>query len=328
MSFFPERGLERPLDPPEARAENTQDVIPPTERGQDPERSMHNLVNDSARPLTDDERKAADRGNVAAGERVYAPASERVPKTVPDYGDVVANTDAATPERQAAGQTAAHTSTPASSQTGQWPQANEPEFSRAARPGDSGATVGSTSGSTDYSGYSDSSWNSESESRWMSNISGGGLLPFGMGWLGFSVCAGIGVWLWMRWRRERNKPINRLRRQARQAAALARDRMPDMPSMPDEATRPALGLGTALLSVAVLLWQQSQARSRSQMDQARDRSQGMKGRAQKASKQAGKKGREAMDSVADVDWQQPLMQLRDLWKANRVGMGKASVPRR
>jgi len=336
MSFFPERGMERPLDPPEARAENIQDVIPPTERSQDPERSMHSLLNDSARPLTDEERKAADRGNAAAGERVYAPASERVPKTVPDYGDVVTNMDAATPERQAAGQSATQAasqpsmqgSTQSSSQAGQWPRADETAFTRGAHPSDSGATIGSTSGPTDHSGYSDSSWNSESENRWMSNISGGGLLPFGMGWLGLSVCAGVGVWLWMRWRRERNKPINRLRRQARQAAAMARERMPDMPEMPDEATRPALGLGTALLSVAVLLWQQSQARSRSQADAARDRSHAMKGRAQKASKQASKQGRKAVEAVSAFDWMERLMQLREVWSANRADMGKVSMPKR
>jgi hypothetical protein len=302
---FPERRLERPLDPPEALSENTQDVLPVTERGQDPERSMQSLVNEGARPLTDEERKAADRSNTTAGERVYAPASERVPKTVPDYGDVVTHTDTGTPERQAAG--------PTSTQSDHWPEANEPSFTRVARPADASDTVGSTNGDLD------ASWNTESNNRWMSNISGSSLMPFGIGWLGFTVLAGIGVWLWMRWQRERNKPINRFRRQARQAAQRARERMPDMPEIPDEATRPALGLGTALVSIAVLLWQQSQARGRA--EQAR-------GRAQKASKQASKKGRQAMDSVSDFDWQQRLLQLRDFWNANRVEMEKVSIHKR
>jgi hypothetical protein len=299
---FPERRLDRPLDPPETHSENTQDVVPTTERGQDPERSMHTLVNEGSRPLTDEERKAADRSNATAGERVYAPASERVPKTVPDYGDVVTHTDTATPERQAA-----------NPQTGQWPQASEPSFTRVPRPSDTGDTVGSTSGDME------SSWSGQPTNRWMSNVSGSSLMPFGMGWLGVSICAGIGVWLWMRWQRERNKPINRLRRQARQAAALARERMPDMPEIPDEATRPALGLGTVLLSIAVLLWQQSQSRSRA--EEAR-------GRAQKASKQASKKGRKAVEAVSDIDWQQRLMQLRDFWNANRIEMERVSLPKR
>jgi len=47
-----------------------------------------------------------------------------------------------------------------------------------------------------------------------------------MGWLTFGICSGVGVWLWLRWQRERNKPINRLRRQARQAADEIRERVP------------------------------------------------------------------------------------------------------
>src|SRR5205814_2779033 len=126
------------------------------------------------------------------------------------------------------------------------------------------------------------------------------VLPIGMGWLGVSICAGVGVWLWMRWRRERNKPINRLRRQARDAAELARARMRDIdiPDIPDEATRPAIGLGTALLSLAVLLWQRSQSSSRA--DEAR-------GRARKSSKQAKKLGRRTAETVSDVDWQQRML---------------------
>jgi hypothetical protein len=110
-----------------------------------------------------------------------------------------------------------------------------------------------------------------------------------------------------------------LRRQARQAAQLARDRMPDMPELPDEATRPALGLGTALLSIVLVLWQQSQSRGRTEE---------AKGRAEKASKQASKKGRQAMDTVSEFDWQQRLMQLRDFWNANRIEMEKVSIPKR
>jgi|SRR5579864_7215981 len=318
---FPERRLERPLDPPEARFENTQDVLPPTERSQDPERSFQGLVNDSARPLTDDERKIADRDAGSVGERVYAPASERVPKTVSSYGDVINNPDTATPERQAASATAAEP----------WPNATEPSFTRVPRPSNSTQMAGTTDGEVDPDS-TDARWPS---TRWASNLSGGSMLPIGMGWLGISVCAGIGVWLWMRWQRERNKPINRLRRQARDAAALARSRMQDfdIPEIPDEATRPAIGLGTALVSIAVLLWQRSQSSSRAaqvrgRADKMRGRADEMRGRAQKGSKQARKLGRQAADSVSDLDWQQRLMQLRDFWNANRVELEKVSIPKR
>jgi hypothetical protein len=300
---FPDRRLERPL---EARFENTQDVLPPTERNQDPERSMRGLVNEAARPLSEDERKMADRDSGTAGERVYAPASERVPKTVASYGDVVNNPDTATPERQAV-------STPAADTT--WPTATEPSFTRVARPSNPGETTGTTDG-TDYASDTGSDSNTN---RWMSNVSSGPILPIGMGWLGFSICAGVGVWLWMRWQRERNKPINRLRRQARQAAALARARMPEVPEMPEEATRPAIGIGTALLSVAILLWQQSQSRSRAEQ---------VRGRAQKGAKRANRFGRRAADSIPEVDWQQRLAHLRDFWNPSRIELEKISIPRR
>ncbi len=292
--------------------ENTQDVLPTTQRGQDPDRSLHGLVNDSARPLTDEERKIADRDGGNTGERVYAPASERVPKTVSSYGDVINNPDTATPERQAAGQTS-------STGTDTWPAAEEPSFTRVPRPSSGGQITGSADGEFDTNW--DASSSSAGPARWASNISGGSMLPIGIGWLGMSICAGLGVWLWMRWRRERNKPINRLRRQARDAAALARSRIQDIdiPEMPEEATRPAIGLGTALLPIAVLLWQRSQSRSRT--EEAR-------GRAQKGSKQAKKLGRQAADSVPEVDWQQRLLQLRDFWNANRVELEKISIPRR
>jgi len=311
---FPERKLERPLDPPEALSQNTQDVIPPTERNQDPERSMHSLVNESARPLTDEERKSADREGSNAGERVYAPATERVPKTVASYGDVVSHTDAATPERQAVAQVAAASNAePSPSSSSHWPEAREPSFTRVPRPANGGMT-GTTDGPYEEQPIQ--------PNRWMSSMSGNSMLPFGMGWLGFGVCAGIGVWLWMRWQRERNKPINRLRRQARQAAAMARERMPEMPEFPDDAARPAVGLGTAMLSLAVLLWQQSQARSRSQMRAQMEEARSMKGRAQKLSKKARKQAdrlsRQASDSVSDIDWQERLMQLRELWNPSRI----------
>src|SRR5437762_2370744 len=132
---FPDRRLERPLEPPEAHTDNTQDVIPPTERGQDPDRGlMHDLTHESARPLTDEERKMADR-DTPVGERVYAPASERVAKTVPDYRDVVEHVDTHTPERQAVAQSSIET---------------EPPFTRVARPSSTPGTMTSTMPDTEF----------------------------------------------------------------------------------------------------------------------------------------------------------------------------------
>ncbi|TME99843.1 MAG: hypothetical protein E6I52_14730 [Chloroflexi bacterium] len=78
---FPERRLEWPLEPPETHAENVQDVIPPTERNQDPVQTemTQGMTLDGSRPLTEAERRAADH-DTPVGERVYAPASERVPR--------------------------------------------------------------------------------------------------------------------------------------------------------------------------------------------------------------------------------------------------------
>jgi hypothetical protein len=305
---FPDRRLDNPFEPPQTPAENRQDVIPPHERSQDPERSSHELVTEVSRPLTEEERKAADR-DTPVGERVYAPASERVPREpVPGHRDFLEHPDTHTPERAAA----------ATTQT-----ATEPSFTRVPRP--------STSNS-------EPEYQHEHE-RWMSNSSGfgAGLVPMGIGWLALGICGGIGLWLWVRWQRERNKPINRIRRHAKQTASQARQTASElrerMPELPDEATRPAVGLGTALLSVGLLLWQQSQSRSRlndaqSRVEDARSRmrkgskeaarrtdkaSREATKRAEKASREAAKLGRQAAHTVSEVDWQERLMQLKDRW---------------
>ena len=55
---IPDPNLERSAE----NAENVRGIIPPTERNQDPAvtDAMHGLSTDVARPLTDDERKAAE----------------------------------------------------------------------------------------------------------------------------------------------------------------------------------------------------------------------------------------------------------------------------
>jgi hypothetical protein len=227
-------------------------------------------------------------------EPVYAPASERVPKTVEEYRDVVNHPDTDTPERQA---TATSTS--------------EPSFTRVQRPTNTSE--------------SETSWDT-SNSAWLTSDSGGSPWPKRLGVVALGVAGGTAVWLWMRWRRERNKPINRFRRQARQAADRARERastlreqMPELPEFPYEARRPAVGLGTALLSLAIVMWQQSRARSREELARSEIESR---------SRQARKFGKRAVDTVSDVDWMQRLQQLKELWNPGRVELEKVSIPRR
>jgi hypothetical protein len=134
------------------------------------------------------------------------------------------------------------------------------------------------------------------------------------------------VWLWLRWQRERNKPINRLRRQARQTASQARRAAAELrervPEMPEDARRPAMGLGTALVSIALVVWQQWQARSRSSMvEDAR-------GRADTGKRQASQLGQQVAQRVSDVDWQERLQQLKQRWNARRIELEKVSISRR
>jgi hypothetical protein len=295
---YPDRRLEGPLEPAETVSENRQDVVPASERSQDPVRSSHDLVSDSSRPLTDAERKAADQ-DPGVAERVYAPASERVPKTVEGYRDVTEHPDLSTPERQTVGQAS---TTPAMTSDA------EPSFTRVPRPNNG-------NGNDSY-GY-ETDWSAQ-PNRWMSNLSGGSAVPFGVGWLTLTICGGIGVWLWMRWQRERNKPINRLRRQALQARERAYALRDQMPDVPEEAVRPAMGVGTALLSLAIVLWQQSQSRSRSRTDEARSRANKASQKAGKAGRQASRKatdmGQQVAQTLGDLDWFERLTLLRELWR--------------
>jgi hypothetical protein len=279
-----------------ASAENVQDIIPPTERNQDPAvtEAMRGLSVESARPLTDDERKAADRDAPVVGERVYAPASERVPvEPVPGHRTFTDHTDTHTPEREAAGQTP--------------PNSEEPSFTRVTRPSMtstadtySPGAYGST-GSNAFGTHADAAWNSGARS---------GGLPFGLGWVMLGIGGGIGGWLYLRWQRERNKPINRIRRQAKQAAGEIRDRVP---SSPEEAVKPAAGLTTALLSILIILWQQAQTRSR-QADKV-------------VSRQTRKAGKRATEAVSDVDWQKRLTTLKKRWDPSRLELEKISISR-
>jgi hypothetical protein len=270
------RPVGRPLSDPEPAPENTQDVVPPTERNKDPYRaeSIEGATLDGSRPLTEDERKAADR-DTPAGERVYAPASERVPKApVPGHRDMVEHPDTHTPEREAA----AHTT----------PMGGEPAFARVARP--STMTETPTPGAYGSSMSNPAFRTSEESGTRRSRAP----LFMGLGVSWFTVVfASVGIWLYMRWQRERNKPINRLRRQALFAATQIRERMPNR----DEAARPAMGVTTAMLTLLMVLWQQSRRQPR------------------------------ATDAVSDADWQQRLQHLKERWTPRRVELEKVSISR-
>jgi hypothetical protein len=264
---------------PEPPAGNVQDVIPASERNQDPLTTeiIDELTAESAQPLTDEERKAADR-EAPAGQTVYAPASERVPvNPVPGHREFVEHPDTHTPEREAA----AHDSS----------ESSEPSFTRVARPTTPGTDASSTT----------SSWQTSAnyEPQWSDSSQGGKWFGLSMGWLTFGICSGVGVWLWLRWQRERNRPINRLRRQARQAADEIRERVPSR----EEAARPAIGLGTAIASILLLVWQQSQQRAR-QTDKVVSRK-----------------------AISDVDWQKRLTKLKGRWTPGRLELEKFSISR-
>ena len=296
---FDDARLRTPGSIPEA-AENVQDVIPPTERSQDPATtdSLQQLAEGSSRPLTDNERKAADR-NAPVGERVYAPASERVP-VEPQEGhrSMVEHPDTHTPEREAAG-----LNTPPGP-TGMNTPTSEPSFTRVARPyyGSASETPGAYESAAPSWGQadgqaSDVSWGGDRRRR----------LFMGIGFSWFTViCSGVGIWLFLRWRHERNKPINRLRRQARQAASEIRDRVPNA----DEAAKPVMGLTTALVSLLAVLWQQSQARSK------------------ETNKRVRRRANRAADSVNDLDLQKRLAKLKERWNPGRLELEKVSISRR
>ena len=74
---------------------------------------------------------------------------------------------------------------------------------------------------------------------------------------------------------------------------------------PGEAARPAMGLTTAVLSILVFMWQQSQARSR-RLEHA---------------------PRRAVDTLAELDWQHRLMKLKDRWNPGRLELEKVSISR-
>lgn len=67
------------------------------------------------------------------------------------------------------------------------------------------------------------------------------------------------VWLYRRWRQERERPVNRLRRRVRSVARDVAERLPDREAVMErlpaaDAAAPAGGAGTALLVAALVAW--------------------------------------------------------------------------
>jgi hypothetical protein len=207
-----------PLGDTPVRDAPVQDVVPRGERNQDELRSeiAHEVTSFPSRPLTHEEKEAAEH-DVPRGERVYAPASERVAKPpVPGHRDLVTHTDEGTPERQAV------------SGPHDWTVGRSPSRRRVRVP--LGSAAREEEGTTPDQ-----------------------LLGFGLTWFGLLIVGALGTWLFLRWQRERNRPVNRLRRQAQSAAEDIRELVPGSP----DASTTAIGLAAALLSSGLVLWRRT-----------------------------------------------------------------------
>jgi len=275
------------LDRPGGDEQGVQDRLPPSERNQDQQRTemTHGLLADGSRPLTAEEREAAEH-DTPVGERVYAPASERVPvEPVPGHRDFVEHMDDSTPERQAASTDPSIAATMTSG--------GEPSFTRVERPRGSSATGYAPAPTSPLyaSPNSHPTYNTEPPSggmRWRG-------LPLGMGSIAILAGGAAGVWLYVRWQRERNKPINRLRRQARNAVEEFSARVPDS----DDVVQPMMGMLAAAASAGLVLMQQIQ-----------------KQRPQRL-----------VETVSDADLQKRLTHLKKRWDPRRLELEKVSISR-
>ena len=88
---------------------------------------------------------------------------------------------------------------------------------------------------------------------------------------------------------------------------------------PEDAARPAAGLGSALIPIAILIWRASQQRSTARQ---------AAGRAERMGREADKAARRAAHSVNDVDWQKRLQHLKERWNPSRVELEKIQISRR
>jgi hypothetical protein len=275
------------LDRPGGDEQGVQDRLPPSERNQDQQRTemTHGLAADGSRPLTAEEREAAAH-DTGVAERVYAPASERVPvEPVAGHRDFIENTDDSTPERQAASTDptiAASTTT-----------SSEPAFTRVERPSNSSATGYAPAPTSPLyaSPNAHPTYNTEPSSVGLRRPG----LPLGIGSAAMLTAGAVGVWLFLRWQRERNKPINRLRRQARHAAEEFSSRVPHS----DEVVQPMMSLLAAATSAALVLMQQAQKQRPERL----------------------------IESLSDADLQKRLAQLKKRWDPRRLELEKVSISR-
>lgn len=235
--------LARPgsTDPPtDARPHFGDTTLPPSERSEDSARAayMDSLTAGSSRPLTADEKHAAEESEPST-ERVYAPASERVPKRpAPGHEDIVGHVDRSTPERRAAGApTDREAPDPGKGPESRW-------FA-----GTAGAT-GSANGGWATSPY-------DAPQRTGGGMWRGVLFGLGMGTLPLAAGLAVGLYLYRRREQERNKPINRLRRGVVHAGSAVAERIPSREVLvryvPDRERAQPLGIGgVALLALAML----------------------------------------------------------------------------
>jgi hypothetical protein len=196
-----------------------------------PYNAADDMTSFPSRPLTDQETEAAEH-DVPRSERVYAPASERVPKPpAPGHRELVEHPDQGTPER------------------------------RATQPGSStrGGTVRTTHGRRRVRIPIGSAAREEEDATTRQ------VLALGLGWFGLFTGGAVGMWMYLRWQHQRNRPVNRLRRQARWAAEEIRDRVPPAP----ETSTTAMRVAAALLSTALVVWRRMHARQEPERHQPR-----------------------------------------------------------
>src|SRR5216684_8592024 len=105
-----------------------------------------------------------------------------------------------------------------------------------------------------------------------------------------------GAWLYARWQRERNKPINRLRRGARDVASRLGERMPDVEDLPHGAA-PMSGAATALLLTGLVASRAMRRGTANDTEQMRDQATDL---LHESLREALGRGRDAIERGKDV----------------------------
>lgn len=215
-------------------------MLPPRERGQDPARDAieHELTAEPSHALTAEERDAAEH-DPGREERVYAPQSERVPKEpLPADRPIV---------------------------EGAMLEHDEDRLSTFVDPtGSSARSSVHQEGAPARPVFRTTITTTPQESRGSSKKD----VALGLG--AGSLAAAGGAWWYLRWQRERNRPINRLRRQARRVGTEVGDRVPYAGVLAAYlAERPGRGLGAALLLLGTFLLRTLRRRPASELGSRR-----------------------------------------------------------